>query len=53
MDLPKGMLGGPNTPVNEKESPLQGKYGHSGKMKPVDKDLSFLDRLKELAGMKK
>jgi hypothetical protein len=53
MDLPKGMLGGPNTPVNEKESPLAGKYGHSGKMKPVDKDLSFLDRLKELSGMKK
>jgi len=34
-------------------SPLAGKYGHSGKMKPVDKDLSFLDRLKELSGMKK
>jgi hypothetical protein len=34
-------------------SPLQGQYGHSGKMKPVSKDLSFLDRLKELSGMKK
>jgi hypothetical protein len=34
-------------------SPLAGQYGHSGKMKPVDKDLSFLDRLKELSGMKK
>jgi len=33
-------------------SPLAGKYGHSGKMKPVDKDLSFLDRLKELSGLK-
>jgi hypothetical protein len=85
-DLPKGMLGGPRTPVNEKDdlslfddatcnmseagescpvhgvkecygsddaSPLAGQYGHSGKMKAVDKDLSFLDRLKELSGMKK
>jgi len=34
-------------------SPLQGQYGHSGKMKPVSKDLSFLDRLKELSGMKR
>jgi len=34
-------------------SPLAGQYGHSGKMKPVDKDLSFLDRLKELSGIKK
>ena len=34
-------------------SPLAGQYGHSGKMKAVDKDLSFLDRLKELSGMKK
>jgi hypothetical protein len=33
-------------------SPLAGKYGHSGKMKPVDKDLSFLDRLKTLSGLK-
>jgi hypothetical protein len=52
MDLPKGMLGGPTTPVNEKESsPLAGKYGHSGKMKEVGKETSFLDRLKELSGM--
>ena len=34
-------------------SPLAGKYGHSGKLKAVDKDISFLDRLKELSGMKK
>jgi hypothetical protein len=85
-DLPKGMLGGLRTPVNEKDdlslfddaacnmtesgescpvhgveecwgsddaSPLQGQYGHSGKMKAVDKDLSFLDRLKELSGLKR
>jgi hypothetical protein len=32
-------------------SPLAGQYGHSGKMKEVDKDTSFLDRLKELSGM--
>ena len=32
-------------------SPLAGQYGHSGKMKAVDKDVSFLDRLKELSGM--
>jgi hypothetical protein len=32
-------------------SPLAGQYGHSGKMKPVEKDISFLDRLKELSGM--
>jgi len=35
------------------ESPLKGQYGHSGKMKAVDKDTSFLDRLKELSGMSK
>jgi hypothetical protein len=34
-------------------SPLAGQYGHSGKMKEVGKDLSFLDRLKELSGMKR
>jgi hypothetical protein len=34
-------------------SPLAGQYGHSGKMKPVAKDLSFLDRLKELSGLKR
>ena len=33
--------------------PLAGQYGHSGKMKEVSKDTSFLDRLKELSGMKK
>ena len=33
------------------ESPLQGKYGHSGKMKPVSKHANFLARLKELSGM--
>jgi hypothetical protein len=32
-------------------SPLAGQYGHSGKMKPVEKDVTFLDRLKELSGM--
>ena len=37
--------------TDECESPLQGQYGHSGKLKPVDKDVSFLDRLKELSGM--
>jgi hypothetical protein len=35
----------------EEDSPLKGQYGHSGKMKPVAKDSSFLDRLKELSGM--
>jgi hypothetical protein len=39
--------------TNEDLSPLAGQYGHSGKMKEVSKDLSFLDRLKELSGMKK
>ena len=34
-------------------SALAGQYGHSGKMKEVGKDTSFLDRLKELSGMKK
>jgi hypothetical protein len=33
------------------DSPLKGQYGHPGKMKPVAKDTSFLDRLKELSGM--
>jgi hypothetical protein len=32
-------------------SPLAGQYGHSGKMKAVDKDTTFLDRLRELSGM--
>jgi hypothetical protein len=34
-------------------SPLAGQYGHSGKLKAVDKNLSFLDRLKELSGLSK
>jgi hypothetical protein len=34
-----------------KETALQGKYGHSGKMKEVSKHADFLDRLKELSGM--
>jgi hypothetical protein len=38
---------------NEKDSgsALQGQYGHSGRMKEVGKDTSFLDRLKQLSGM--
>jgi hypothetical protein len=32
-------------------SALQGQYGHSGKMKEVGQNSSFLDRLKELSGM--
>ena len=35
----------------EEATALQGQYGHSGRMRPVDKDISFLDRLKELSGM--
>jgi hypothetical protein len=35
----------------EDASPLKGQYGHSGKMKAVDKDTTFLDRLRELSGM--
>ena len=35
----------------EEATALQGQYGHSGRMQPVDKDSSFLDRLKELSGM--
>jgi len=35
----------------EEATALQGQYGHSGRMRPVDKDSSFLDRLKELSGM--
>ena len=52
---------GQNCPVHGVEecwgsddaSPLAGQYGHSGKMKAVSKDLSFLDRLKELSGLNK
>ena len=36
----------------DESSPLAGQYGHSGKMQEVGKDTSFLDRLKELSGMK-
>ena len=35
----------------EETTALQGQYGHSGRMRPVDKDSTFLDRLKELSGM--
>jgi hypothetical protein len=41
----------PVAPMEEK-SPLAGIYGHSGKMKEVGKDTSFLDRLKTLSGMR-
>jgi len=52
---------GENCPVHgvnecwgsDDSSPLQGQYGHSGKLKAVDKNLSFLDRLKELSGLSK
>jgi hypothetical protein len=43
----------PDSVADESTSPLAGQYGHSGKMKEVGKDTSFLDRLKELSGMKK
>jgi hypothetical protein len=49
-----GSSGATLSPINElgnEDSPLAGKYGHSGKLKAVDKDTSFLDRLKELSGM--
>lgn len=36
---------------NTEESVLKGQYGHAGRMKSVEKDSSFLDRLKELSGM--
>jgi hypothetical protein len=41
------------TVTKEDTSPLAGQYGHSGKMKEVAKDTSFLDRLKELSGLRK
>jgi len=44
------MIGGKLT---DESSPLAGQYGHSGKMKEVGKDTSFLDRLKTLSGMAK
>jgi hypothetical protein len=37
--------------MEQDHSPLSGQYGHSGKMKAVGNDISFLDRLKELSGM--
>jgi hypothetical protein len=43
----------PDSATDESRSPLAGQYGHAGKMKEVSKDVSFLDRLKELSGMKK
>jgi hypothetical protein len=43
----------PDSVAEESRSPLAGQYGHAGKMKEVSKDVSFLDRLKELSGMKK
>jgi len=36
----------------EEKSPLAGIYGHSGKMTEVCKDISFLDRLQELSGIR-
>jgi hypothetical protein len=39
------------TAIPTAESVLQGQYGHSGKMKPVAEDSTFLTRLKELSGM--
>ena len=40
--------------LSEKDdaSPLAGQYGHSGRMTEVGRDTSWLDRLKELSGMK-
>jgi hypothetical protein len=43
----------PDSATEKSRSPLAGQYGHAGKMKEVSKDVSFLDRLKELSGMKK
>jgi len=43
----------PDSATKESRSSLAGQYGHSGRMQEVDKDTSFLDRLKELSGMKK
>jgi hypothetical protein len=43
----------PDSATEESRSPLAGQYGHAGKMKEVSKDTSFLDRLKELSGMRK
>jgi hypothetical protein len=43
----------PDSVAKDDQSPLAGQYGHAGRMKEVGKDVSFLDRLKELSGMKK
>ena len=37
----------------EEATALQGQYGHSGRMRPVETDSSFLTRLQELSGMMK
>ena len=37
----------------EESTALQGQYGHSGRMQPVEKDTTFLTRLRELSGMMK
>jgi hypothetical protein len=42
----------PTPSAMEEKSPLAGIYGHSGRMKEVGRDTSWLDRLKELSGMK-
>jgi hypothetical protein len=42
----------PTPSAMEEKSPLAGIYGHSGRMKEVGQDTSWLDRLKELSGMK-
>ena len=52
---PTEQFGNDDEPAPEEvmdESPLAGQYGHSGKMMEVGKDLSFLDRLKTLSGLK-
>ena len=46
-----GQMIGDKLGGEEKETPLQGKYGHSGKMKEVSEHADFLTRLKELSGM--
>lgn len=46
-----GSMSTPATP--EEESVLKGQYGHPGKLKAVAKDVSFLDRLKELSGLRR
>jgi len=43
----------PDSMPKENKSSLAGQYGHAGRMTEVGKDVSFLDRLKELSGMKK